>query len=732
MRFLGELRIRGGVDPWAMPLGLVPESVMKDRQLNLHLRIVPVPLVHKEFTMSAVRSRSHRPCLNPVRRPVLGVLAATLCAAAVVAPATAQIQVFTDQAQWQSAAGLFNTDGLQSEVLGNHPTPYNTVGGWNINTLAGGITIQVFDNGSVDGSRELHFRDFGAQVRFTGPNGPYGAMGLNYRTSNEAWQLKLDGNIVATLPGNTNGFIGFTSNPPRQNFVLTSPSNVQGGISVDNIAVGVRNYGSLFSGAADYMRNHVPISPSQRLNRNYFEALVAAGQDYLISQGVDFLDASAMATNALQMVQNAGYYYNSQGVTYYGSPVVTDEEISRLANMAATSGTLNFSDIIWIDILATSIRDGSDDLSEARDYAASTILPMPLAGNCRIFSDLVANMCIGSYGVWNQYAGQDVYRVRRAVAAAVAGALIPAAGPPPPISPYIVQGAATILAAANSIAAGFGTAVSPNAALPSWHDYELFAMGVAIVDVSGNEPSAGIGCCLGSTGNDGVRIAAPAGGNTGLGFVGWNVGSLVASNPGAVLRARHEVVSNSGTTLVGMDFTRIAANNWRTAPFNISSSTYRLEIYNGNTLVTSFANRSGVANEADQPPNGISPYHIGGTGQDGIQAVVYPAGTHITVGAQVFVGTEVRLIPEGTHPTGTSVSGIQITGTGVPEIQFTDIGPPIRCPGDFNHDGAITSQDFFDFISAFFSGSITADFNGDGVLSSQDFFDFIVAFFQGC
>ncbi len=52
------------------------------------------------------------------------------------------------------------------------------------------------------------------------------------------------------------------------------------------------------------------------------------------------------------------------------------------------------------------------------------------------------------------------------------------------------------------------------------------------------------------------------------------------------------------------------------------------------------------------------------------------------------------------------------------------------CPADFNNDNVVTSQDFFDFIAAFFSGN--ADFNNDGLTTSQDFFDFLAAFFAGC
>jgi hypothetical protein len=67
--------------------------------------------------------------------------------------------------------------------------------------------------------------------------------------------------------------------------------------------------------------------------------------------------------------------------------------------------------------------------------------------------------------------------------------------------------------------------------------------------------------------------------------------------------------------------------------------------------------------------------------------------------------------------------------------RLTVEGGGASCPCDMDGSGAVTSQDFFDYLVAFFGGAPGADMNGDGTVNSQDFFDFLACFFTrppGC
>jgi hypothetical protein len=61
--------------------------------------------------------------------------------------------------------------------------------------------------------------------------------------------------------------------------------------------------------------------------------------------------------------------------------------------------------------------------------------------------------------------------------------------------------------------------------------------------------------------------------------------------------------------------------------------------------------------------------------------------------------------------------------------------PPVDCPCNFDDNPLLNSQDYFEFLSAFFNNEPAADFNGDQFVNSQDFFDFLACFFNppvGC
>jgi hypothetical protein len=71
-------------------------------------------------------------------------------------------------------------------------------------------------------------------------------------------------------------------------------------------------------------------------------------------------------------------------------------------------------------------------------------------------------------------------------------------------------------------------------------------------------------------------------------------------------------------------------------------------------------------------------------------------------------------------------------GSGIIELDFACTFADTRCRADFSGDGTVNSQDFFDFLVAFFAQDPRADFNADSTINSQDFFDFLGAFFNGC
>lgn len=85
---------------------------------------------------------------------------------------------------------------------------------------------------------------------------------------------------------------------------------------------------------------------------------------------------------------------------------------------------------------------------------------------------------------------------------------------------------------------------------------------------------------------------------------------------------------------------------------------------------------------------------------------------------------------------GLTSARIHTTGSGFNAVGVRDIAviPAVDpCPCDFNGVGGVNSQDYFDYVAAFFSGN--GDINGDNQTTSQDFFEFLRCFFNpptGC
>ena len=68
----------------------------------------------------------------------------------------------------------------------------------------------------------------------------------------------------------------------------------------------------------------------------------------------------------------------------------------------------------------------------------------------------------------------------------------------------------------------------------------------------------------------------------------------------------------------------------------------------------------------------------------------------------------------------------------VGQLALTATGEPAACPGDFNRDGTVNTQDVLAFLNAWNAGEIRADANRDGEIDTRDVLAFLNQWTAGC
>jgi len=123
-----------------------------------------------------------------------------------------------------------------------------------------------------------------------------------------------------------------------------------------------------------------------------------------------------------------------------------------------------------------------------------------------------------------------------------------------------------------------------------------------------------------------------------------------------------------------------------------------------------------------------------------------PSSTSVSGGAvSISNGTgpggrnQVRYTPPAGVPSGGindsftyRITEASSGGIAIGSVSVAVSGIPQSCPSDFNASGAVSVQDIFDFLAAYFAGDPRANINGTGGITVQDLFQFLAIYFTPC
>lgn len=118
------------------------------------------------------------------------------------------------------------------------------------------------------------------------------------------------------------------------------------------------------------------------------------------------------------------------------------------------------------------------------------------------------------------------------------------------------------------------------------------------------------------------------------------------------------------------------------------------------------------------------------------------AGGSVSISAGTGPGgrSQIRYVPAATVPAGGLVDGFTyrvtesstgLFATGAVSVTVTT-STPVVCDGDFNGSGAVSVQDIFDYLAAYFANEARSDVNQSGMTTVQDLFDFLANYFRPC